>query len=91
MVWRQARLRVIAFHLGVQPNGEEITMSAFKRLLAIADEETLDREAGTGPTSRNTTEVLSPTTVAEVLRISRNGATNKMENCAIFERPAWDD
>jgi hypothetical protein len=35
-------LRVIAFHLGVQPNGEEITMSAFERLLAIADEETLD-------------------------------------------------
>src|SRR3981081_2667107 len=35
-------LRVIAFHLGVQPNGEEITMSAFERLLAIADEEILD-------------------------------------------------
>ena len=33
---------VVAFHLGVQPNGEEITMSAFERLLAIADEETLD-------------------------------------------------
>jgi hypothetical protein len=24
MVWHQAGLRVIAFHLGVQPNGEEI-------------------------------------------------------------------
>ena len=35
-------LGVIAFHLGVEPNGEEITMSAFERLLAIADEETLD-------------------------------------------------
>ena len=34
----------------------------------------------------NTTEVLSPTTVAEVLGISRNGATNKIENCAISER-----
>jgi hypothetical protein len=40
---------------------------------------------------KNTTEVLSPTTVAEVLGISRNGATNKIENCAISERPAWDD
>jgi hypothetical protein len=30
------------FHLGVQPNGEEITMSAFERALAIADEEILD-------------------------------------------------
>src|SRR5258708_37877827 len=29
MAWHQARLRVIAFHLGVQPNGEEITMSSF--------------------------------------------------------------
>ena len=38
----QARLRIIAFHLGVQPYGEKITMSAFERLLAIADEETLD-------------------------------------------------
>jgi hypothetical protein len=52
MAWRQARLRVIAFHLGVQPNGEEITMLSFKRLLTIADEETLDREAGVGPASR---------------------------------------
>jgi hypothetical protein len=42
MVWHQAPLRVIAFHLGVQPNGEKITMSVFERLLAIADEETLD-------------------------------------------------
>jgi len=77
-------------------------MSAFERLLAIADEESLDfaramigkpelalflaREA-----LKNTTEVLSPTTVAEVLGISRNGATNKIANCAISERPAWDD
>jgi hypothetical protein len=59
MAWHQARLLVIAFHLGVQPNGEEITMSAFERLLAIADEETLglgranDREAGAGPTARD--------------------------------------
>ena len=42
MAGYQAWLRVIAFHLGVQPNGEEITMSAFGRLLGIADEETLD-------------------------------------------------
>jgi len=77
-------------------------MSAFERLLAIADEETLDltraligkpelalllaREA-----LKNTTEVLSPDTVAEVLGISRNSATNKIENCAISERPAWND
>ena len=98
----QARLRIIAFHLGVQPYGEKITMSAFERLLAIADEETLDlARAMIGKPElalllakealKNTTEVLSPTTVAEVLGISRNGATNKIENCAISERPAWDD
>ena len=40
---------------------------------------------------KNTTEILSPTTVAEVLGISQNGATDKIENCAISERPAWDD
>jgi hypothetical protein len=102
MAWHQARLRVIAFHLGVQPNGEEITMSAFERLLAIADDETLDlARAMIGKPElalllakealKNTTEVLSATTVAEVLGISQNGATNKIENCAISERPAWDD
>jgi hypothetical protein len=85
-------LRVIVFHLGVQPNGEEITMSAFERLLAIADEETLDLARAMigkpelGPlllateALKNTTEVLSPTTVAEVLGISRNGATDKIED-----------
>jgi hypothetical protein len=31
MAWHQARIRVIAFHLGVQPNGEEITMSRFNQ------------------------------------------------------------
>ncbi|HET9374814.1 MAG TPA: hypothetical protein VFO40_07565 [Chthoniobacterales bacterium] len=31
MAWHQVRLRVIAFYLGVQPNGEEITMSPFNR------------------------------------------------------------
>jgi hypothetical protein len=40
---------------------------------------------------KNTIEVLSPNTVTEVLGISRNGATNKMENCAISEDPAWND
>ena len=98
----QARLRIIAFHLGVQPYGEKITMSAFERLLAIADEETSDlARAIIGKPElalllakealKNTTEVLSPNAVAEVLGISRNGATNKIENCAISERPAWDD
>jgi hypothetical protein len=77
-------------------------MSAFERLLAIADEETLDlARAMIGKPElalllakealKNTTEVLSPVTVAEVLGISRNGATNKIENCAISERPAWND
>jgi hypothetical protein len=100
--WHQARLRVIAFHLGVQPNGEEITMSAFERLLAIADEETLDlvrsmigkqelalllaKEA-----IKNTTEILSPTTVAKVLNLTPGGASDMIENCAVAERPAWDD
>jgi len=42
MAWHQAWLRVIAIHAGVQPNGEDITMSAFERLLAVSDEETLD-------------------------------------------------
>jgi len=102
MVWHQAPLRVIAFHLGVQPNGEKITMSVFERLLAIADEETLDlARAMIGKPElalllakealKNTTQVLSPTAIAEVLGISRNGATNKIENCAISKRPAWDD
>ena len=99
MAWFQARLRAIAFHFGVQPNGKEITMSAFERLLAIAEEETLDlARAMIGKPElalllakealKNNTEVLSPTTVAEVLGISRNGATKKIENCAISERPA---
>ena len=77
-------------------------MSAFERLLAIADEETLDlARAMIGKPElalllakealKNTTEILSPTTVAEVLGISQNGATDKIENCAISERPAWDD
>src|ERR1700737_544571 len=102
MARHQAWVRIIAFHLGVQPNGEEITMSAFERLLAIADEETLDlARAMIGKPElalllakealKNTTEVLSPTIVAEVLGISRNGATNKIENCAISERPTWND
>jgi hypothetical protein len=102
MARHQARLRVIAFHLGVQPNGAKITMSGFERLLAIADEETLDlARAMIGKPElalllakealKNTTEVLSPTAVAEVLGISRNGATNKIENYASSERPAWDD
>ena len=29
--WHQSWLRVIAFHLGVQANGEEITMSPFNQ------------------------------------------------------------
>jgi ABC-type ATPase involved in cell division len=102
MAWLQAQQRVIAFHLGVRPNGEEITMSAFERLLAIADEETMDlARAMIGKPElalllakealKNTTEVLSPAIVAEVLGISRNGATNLIENCAAFDRPAWDD
>jgi hypothetical protein len=102
MAWHQAGLRVIAPHLGVQPNGEEITMSAFERLLAVSDEETLDlaREMIGKPelalllakeALKDSTEVLSPTPVAEVLGISRNGATHKIENCAIPERPAWND
>src|SRR5690349_8837119 len=102
MPGHQAGLRVTAFQLGVQPNGEEITMSAFERLRAIPDEETLNlARAMIGKPElalllakeglKNTTEVLSPTTVAEVLGISRNGATNKIENCAITERPVWND
>jgi hypothetical protein len=31
MAWHQSRLRVIAFHLGVQLNGEEITISRFNQ------------------------------------------------------------
>src|SRR5258708_36595427 len=100
MVWHQAPLRVIAFHLGVQPNGAKITMSGFERLLAIADEETLDlARAMIGKPElalllakealKNTTEIRSPTTVAEVLGISQNGATDKIENCAISERRSW--
>jgi hypothetical protein len=95
-------VRVIAFHLGVQPNGEEITMSAFERLLAIADEETLDlaREMIGKPelalllakeALKNTTEVLSPATVAKIMGISQKGATNQIENSAISEQPAWND
>jgi hypothetical protein len=102
MAGHQSRLRVIVFRVGVQPNGEEITMSAFERFLAIADEETLDlARAMIGKPElalllakealKNTTEVLSPITVAEVLGISKNGATNKIDNCTISERPAWDD
>jgi hypothetical protein len=102
MARHQARLRVIAFHLGVQPNGEEITMSAFERLLAIADEETLDlARAMIGKPElalllakealKNTTEILSPTTVAKVLNTTPRGASNMIENCGISERPAWDD
>ena len=77
-------------------------MSAFDRLLAIADEETLDlARAMIGKPElalllakealKNTTEVLSPVTVAEVLGISRNGAPDKIENCAVSERPTWND
>jgi len=73
---------MIAFHLGVQPNGEEITMSAFERLLPIADEETLDlARAMIGKPElalllakealKNTTEILSPTTVAKVLNFPK--------------------
>src|SRR5260221_9158277 len=102
MAWFQARLRAIAFHFGVQPNGKEIDRSAFERLLAIADEESWDlARAMIGKPElalllakealKNTTEVLSSTAVAEVLGISRNGAINKIENCAISERPAWND
>jgi ABC-type ATPase involved in cell division len=102
MAWLQAQQQVIAFQFGVQPNEEEITMSAFERLLAIADEETLDlARAMIGKPElalllakealKNTTEVLSPAIVAEVLGISRNGATHMIENCAASERPAWDD
>jgi hypothetical protein len=102
MAWLQARQQVIAFQLGVQPNEEEITMSAFERLLAIADEETLDlARAMIGKQElalllakealKNTSEVLSPAIVAEVLGISPNGATSMIENCAACERPAWDD
>jgi hypothetical protein len=102
MARHQARVRVIAFHLGVQPNGEEITMSAFERLLAIADEETLDLARGmigkpelalllAKEALKNTTEVLSPATVAKIMGISQKGATNQIENCAISEQPAWND
>ncbi len=77
-------------------------MSAFERLLAISDEEILDlARAMIGKPElalllakealKTTTETLSPATVAEVLGLSRNGATNKIENCAISERPAWND
>ncbi len=77
-------------------------MSAFERLLAIADEETLElARAMIGKPElalllakealKNTNEVLSPDTVAGVLGISRNGATNKIENCGVSERPAWND
>jgi hypothetical protein len=73
-----------------------------ERLLAIADEETLNLVGAmigkpelalllAKEALKNTTEVLSPTIVAEVLQISRNRATNKIENCDISERPAWDD
>jgi hypothetical protein len=77
-------------------------MSAFERLLAIADEETLNlARAMIGKPElalllakealKNTTEVLSPTTVAKVLNMTPLGASNMIENCAISERPAWDD
>jgi hypothetical protein len=77
-------------------------MSAFERVLAIADKETLDlaREMIGKPelalllakeALKNTTEVLSPATVAKVMGISQNGATSQIENCAISERPAWND
>jgi hypothetical protein len=77
-------------------------MSAFERLLAIADEETLDlaREMIGKPelalllakeALKNTTEVLSPATVAKIMGISQKGATNQIENSAISEQPAWND
>ena len=68
-------------------------MSAFERLLAIADEETLDlaRAMIGKPELALLLAKEALTAVAEVLGISRNGATNKIENCAISERPAWDD
>jgi hypothetical protein len=40
---------------------------------------------------KNTTEVLSPATVAKIMGISQKGATNQIENCAISEQPAWND
>src|SRR6266404_3431952 len=90
MVWHPARFRVIAFHLGVLPNGEEITMLVFERLLAVADEGTLDlARAMIGKPElamllakealKNTTEVLSPTTVAIVLNMTSRDALDKTE------------
>jgi len=40
--WHQARLRVIAFHLGVQPNGVEITMSRFNQWSAALAREAIE-------------------------------------------------
>ena len=40
---------------------------------------------------KGTTEVLSPTSVAKILNMTPLGASDKIENCAISERPAWDD
>src|SRR5260221_11997146 len=102
MAGHQTRLRVIAFRVGVQPNGEEITMSAFERLLAIADEETLDlARAMIGKPElalllakealKNTTQSLSPTTVAKALNTTARVAPNMIENCVIYERPSRDD
>ncbi len=64
-------------------------MSAFERLLAIADEETLDlARAMIGKPElalllvkealKNTTEVLSPTTAAKVRNMTPRGASDKM-------------
>jgi hypothetical protein len=79
-------------------------MSTFERLLAIASGQgevfdlarsmigkqelalLLAKEA-----LKNTTEVLSPTTLAKILNVPPGGASEKIENCAISERPAWDD
>jgi hypothetical protein len=66
MAWHQARLRVIAFHLGVQPNGEEITMSASERLFAIVSEKSLRsrRLHTTGMGGSKATKLLAVLSVA---------------------------
>ena len=79
-------------------------MSTFERLLAIASGhgEVFDLARGmigkqelalllAKEALKNTTELLSPTTLAKILNAPSRDASEKIENCAISERPAWDD